>query len=459
MQRGGRLVTRLSTCNSNFAEATETDTQADRRWTRRRFRRSRRGSVSVGAAESLPPQLRFVAFGREVQPLSLDDKDVAEDYRRQRQAASARITGYKPRTLEEQLKWIDENKETLLELIRGAEPARPDDEDHLEAYRQAVKGASAGSEFDDVNLRATLDRLIREIEDACLEHGVPTHAGVAYGNDAILGLGIGQRAVLETEASIIDVSVHFLSFINQLSRLLSCTIPYRQIDEDQVFIGRDLPALRDILRHDTDLAHDWSEALTSFAAVGVQPQTPNTPLNDAQNAIRTMLLRAIELFAIGHEYGHHSMKHGRVTSSDEAAIDAFQDEFAADLFGRGCSMAICSKEEEENFYAVSGAGGVLILGALDLIRRVRAVLETGQDEPQPRSHHPPYAARVSNLAKLDANLHEANRQQAADYRQFFGELIEAVWERVKPIVLGYHKSGIRPKQDPDETTGWLPSRR
>ncbi|MGY4592421.1 hypothetical protein ACVWXL_000167 [Bradyrhizobium sp. GM22.5] len=143
--------------------------------------------------------------------MSMDDKEVAEDYRRQRQAASARITGYKARTPAEQLEWIDENKETLLKLMRGAEPPKPDDEDHLEAYRQAIKSASAGSEFDDVNLRATLDRLMGEIEDACLEHGVSTHAGVAYGNDAALDLGIGQLPVLETEASIIDVSVHFLS--------------------------------------------------------------------------------------------------------------------------------------------------------------------------------------------------------------------------------------------------------
>lgn len=390
--------------------------------------------------------------------MSMDDKEVAEDYRRQRQAASARITGYKARTPAEQLEWIDENKETLLKLMRGAEPPKPDDEDHLEAYRQAIKSASAGSEFDDVNLRATLDRLMGEIEDACLEHGVSTHAGVAYGNDAALDLGIGQLPVLETEASIIDVSVHFLSFINQISRLLGRTVPHDRVGEDHVLIVREINLARKMLERDIDLAHDWSEALTSFAVTGVQAQSPTVPLNDPQNVIRTLLLRAIEVFALGHEYGHHSMKHGRVTTSHESATDPFQDEFDADLFGRNCCIVICSKEDEENFYAVSGAGAVVILGALDLIRRVRAVLETGRDEPPPRSHHPPYPERVSNLAKVDGNLHADNRQQAADYRQFFFDLIEVVWERIKPIIIDYRASGIRPKPDTDEATGWLPSR-
>lgn len=390
--------------------------------------------------------------------MSMNDKEAAEDYRRQRQAASARIIGYKARTPAEQLEWIDENKETLLKFIRGTEPPRPDDEDHLEAYKQAIKDASAGTEFDDVNLRATLDRLIQEIEDACVEHGVSIHAGVAYGSDGALGLGIGQRPVLDTEASIIDVSVHFLSFINQISRLLGRTVPYDRVDEDHVLILRDINLVRKTLELDIDLVHDWSEALASFAATGVQAQSPTVPLNDPQNVIRTLLLRAIEVFALGHEYGHHSMKHGRVATSDEAETDPFQDEFAADLFGRLCCIAICSKPDEENFCAVSGAGAVVILGALDLIRRVRAMLETGRAEPPPRSHHPPYPERVSNLAKADANLHADNRQQAADYRLFFFDLIEIVWERVKPIILDYHASGIRPRPSPEEVTGWLPSR-
>ncbi|MGY3362878.1 hypothetical protein ACVWZL_000003 [Bradyrhizobium sp. GM2.4] len=59
---------------------------------------------------------------------------------------------------------------------------------------------------------------------------------------------------------------------------------------------------------------------------------------------------------------------------------------------------------------------------------------------------------------MDGNLHADNRQQAADYRQFFFDLIEVVWERIKPIIIDYRASGIRPKPDTDEATGWLPSR-
>ncbi|EHR03025.1 hypothetical protein Bra471DRAFT_03791 [Bradyrhizobium sp. WSM471] len=360
-------------------------------------------------------------------------------------------------TTDEQIKWMDENKDTLLRLIRGAGPHREDEEHILETYRQTLMATSAGSEFDDVNVRMTIERVIREIEEVCVEHGLPTHAGVVYGSDAMLGLGIGQRPVLETEASIVEVSVHFLSFCNGIARLLARTIPYCQDDGNVVQVRRDIAALRGILGRNRDLVLDWSEALASFAATGVQPQTPVIPLNEAQSTIRGILLRAIELFAIGHEYGHHSLRHGRVTTTEDSATDAFQDEDAADLFGRGCSMAIGIREDEQNFYAVSGAGGVLILGSLDLIRRVRAVLETGQDDPPPRSHHPPYPDRVANLGLLDAKLPEGDRQRAADFRRFIVDALDGVWEFVRPIILEYHNSGIRPTQDPTASAGWLPS--
>lgn len=389
--------------------------------------------------------------------MNADDKHAAEDYRRQRQAASAKITGFKPMSVAEQLKWTQENREVLLKLIRGAGPPRSDEAGILEAYTQAIRRTSEGSQFDDVNARQIIERVIGQIEEVCLEQGIPTHAGVVYGSDAKLGLGIGQRAVLQTEASIIEVSIHFLSFSNVIAKLLARTFPYYQANDDKIHVGSDVEAIRDLLRRDSDLVHDWSEALTSFAATGVQPQGPGVPLNDAQNAIRTLLLQAIELFTIGHEYGHHSMGHGRVLSSEDSVAVAFQDEFAADLFGRGCSMAVEAKRAENNFYAESGAGGVLILGSLELIRRVRAVLETGKDEPPPRSHHPPYLERVANLAKLDQRLTEDKRERAADRRQSAVDALEAIWEFVRPIILNYHKSGIRPKQDPLKTTGWLPS--
>jgi hypothetical protein len=389
--------------------------------------------------------------------MSNDDSDAAEDYRRQRQAAAAKITGYKPMSLGELLSWADDDKETILKMARGAGPAKDDDEKVFEAYKQSLLSTAPGSPFDDVTARAIVEPIIGEIEGVCDQHGFATHAGVVYGTDPMSGLNIGQRAVMATDASIIEVSSHFLSFANTLAKLMSRTIPYRQIDGDTVHILRTTEGVRDVLMRDVDLVHDWSEALASFAATGVQPVGAQALLIDAQNAIRTLLLRAIEVFAIGHEYGHHSLRHGVVSSSTGSTEQALLEEFHADLFARGCSMAIGQREDEENFYAVSGAGGVLILGSLELIRRTNALLETGRDEPPPIRHHPPFLDRVANLAALDDKLHEDNRGSAVELRQFIVEALEVVWEFVKPIVMAYHRSGIRPKHNALESSGWLPS--
>jgi hypothetical protein len=68
-------------------------------------------------------------------------------------------------------------------------------------------------------------------------------------------------------------------------------------------------------------------------------------------AIRIMLLRAVELFALAHEYGHHVMRHG-VTDTSEDTTDHFFEEHQADIFARSASLEIGSREMPPNFYAM-----------------------------------------------------------------------------------------------------------
>jgi hypothetical protein len=386
-----------------------------------------------------------------------DDLEAAEDYRRQRQQATAKIVGFKPKDLAAQLQWVEENRQALIRIIRGKGPARPDEQGIIETYKQALIGTSEGSSFDDVNARQIVERVLKTIEDVCNENDIEKRAGVAFGTDPVSGLNISQRPVLQTEASIIEVSIHFLSFSNMIAKLLALTIPHELKDGENVWVIRDLEKIEERLQQSLDLVDKWSVMLASFAAVGVQPQGFELLLDDGENAIRTLLLLAIETFSISHEYGHHTSRHGLVADSEESREADFRDEYEADYFARACSIAIGFKEEQVNFYAASGAGGVIILGALELVRRTAAVLESGSEQMPPRRRHPPYLDRVANLARLDERLIEKNRQQAGEYRNFFVELIELVWSFVKPNIVMFHQNNVRPRGKTLDSGGWLPS--
>ena len=77
----------------------------------------------------------------------------------------------------------------------------------------------------------------------------------------------------------------------------------------------------------------------------------------------------MELFAIAHEYGHHDLDHGRGLEGDP-----HKEEFDADQF----ALKVCYEIERVPFifsnpYLASGAGGVVLLLALETLRAVESL--------------------------------------------------------------------------------------
>jgi hypothetical protein len=385
-----------------------------------------------------------------------DDRDAAENYRQQRQSAIAAKTGFKPKTVLEQLQRIEDNRDLVFAIARGSGAEEGREEDVINEYKQALLNTSEGSPLDDIHARQILERIIGEIEEACLGHRIPIRSGVVYGVAPELGLRISQSTVLETQASIIDVSIPFITFCNLVTKTLARSLPQYPAGP-QVKVSNDPSEVRDRLQRTPDLVTEWVRIFSSYAELGWPPLGIHFITDTATQAVRYMLIRAVELFAIAHEYGHHVMMHGVGADSSEETTDPFVEEHQADIFARSASIAIGSHETEPNFYAMSGTGGVIILGALELVRRAKSVLETGNDQAPPRERHPPLADRIAHIALLDQHLEPQQREAAADMRRCFLEIIEVIWEAVRPHLVELHSRGIRPIAGAPDPGGWLPN--
>jgi hypothetical protein len=326
----------------------------------------------------------------------------------------------------------------------------------IEEYKQALLNTSEGSPLDDIHARHILERIIGEIEEACREHRIPIRSGVVYGVAPELGLRISQSAVLKTQASIIDVSIHFITFCNMIAKTLARSLPQHPAGP-QLKVSNDPSEVRMLLQQSPDLVTEWAHIFSSYAELGRPPPGIHLITDTATQAVRYMLLRAVELFALAHEYGHHVMMHGVASSSSEETTDPFVEEHQADIFARSASIAIGSRENFPNFYAMSGAGGVIILGALDLVRRAKAILETGNDQAPPRERHPPFADHIAHIALLDEHLLPNDREAAVDIRRCFLEIVEVIWEAVRPHLIALHSQGVRPIEGAPDPGGWLPS--
>src|SRR4029078_6019207 len=106
-----------------------------------------------------------------------------------------------------------------------------------------------------------------------------------------------------------------------------------------------------------------------------------------------ILLSAMEIFMVGHEYGHH-VKPWQ-TDNPELFIS---EENTEDIIGRLVSMAAAKlRGKPYNLFMVAGGGAPLLLGTLEMLEKTRQVLNTGEDTMPVSATHPDVSARLQML--------------------------------------------------------------
>jgi hypothetical protein len=381
--------------------------------------------------------------------------DIAEDYRRQRQAADARHSGFDTMGRDGFLRWMEANEDVLTKIAENGGATGDAVREAVEEYKRTVSELPVGSPFDDVNAYLILKRIVREVETICREGQVPIRHGVVFGVSPELGLKASQMPVLTTEASIIAVSMPFLPFCNLVSKTLALSMPHT-LDGQLCKVSNDPTEVSSNLRSQPALLAQWARIFSSYAIFGWPSDWAQLPIRGiGHNFTRIRLLSAMETFAVAHEYGHHVLKHGLHGSTGEVA-NRVEDEHEADIFARAISMTAGLQSDPPNFYAASGVGGVIMLGVLELVARTKAVLLTGSDQLQPRKTHPPLQRRIEYIAALDNNSPDDYRKAFIDMRTCFKSILENIWVEISPVFQDLHSQGIRPISDTEDPTGWLP---
>lgn len=373
----------------------------------------------------------------------------AEDYRQQRQRVDARKNGFEPisETVDE---WFARNEGLLREIVVSNGAPISDVDNILAQYKLSLQTAS-GSEFDDPNVQLILKGVIDKIEEVCRAGEVPIRGGVVYGVSPELGAVICQATVVSTDVSIIKVSLPFIAFCNGIAKAMARTLP---ISADRS-ISNDPRVVKEHLTNNRALAAEWAHLIVSYAISGWPPSRRSPTPEGRTQITRLLILQSLEWFAVAHEYGHHILRHGVVQASDQQE-DPILQEHEADIFARAVSMVLGSREAPPNAFAWFGAGGVLILGMLELVRRARELLKTGVDRVPVLETHPPFLERISTIAALDANMPSDYAMAAADMRECFAGIISIIWDEVSPVLVELHASGMKPLDLDSDLDGWLP---
>lgn len=249
-------------------------------------------------------------------------------------------------------------------------------------------GVSRQSEF---MLKRLTDMMAGGLSEAQRNQSSKVHFAV----EPKAGPFVSTVNVIMTDQVVITMGTHFTRFCGLISRayIRTCNLqPFNTGTECNKEI------LVSCLRDNPKLILYWWRILFSFALTGTHALTNFAPSSPREVLLMEQMAAAMEIFALAHELGHHCLSHGRrLTDTNSAKQEEFEaDQFAVDL----CENTEKSETYQRmqgyrmsNPYLWTGSGGILLLGSIDIFRRIKGKIygENTLDT------HPSFSSRASMI--------------------------------------------------------------
>lgn len=298
----------------------------------------------------------------------------------------------------------DPNHDETADELRMAQGLRAsgwkDDDIRFVIERRRQEHANAPVTSPGVNpfVESHLARLSDEIEFAMNYLKLDSHAKVALGVEPCIWANASKINVIMTEESIVTVSAFLFRFCGLIARAFIRTIRLAPYHWDGDHFDTANAAL--ILQKNPEILRYWLQIYLSFATTGTHINVRYWPSSPDEVIPFEDVARAMEIFVVAHEYGHHHYQHGREVGADPQA-----EEFEADRFALRISAVLAEHRPMllkhcaiSNPYLESGARGIIMLMALDTLRGVEQAL--GLPDRGSSDTHPQTSLRIAEFEHI-----------------------------------------------------------
>jgi hypothetical protein len=295
--------------------------------------------------------------------------------------------------------------------------------------------------YEDPNLYAVLLEMLDSIELTWKSHGFPASARILLGTLPTGTTNAMTFRLPQTKEYIIIFERGLFDFAYQMSALTAQVFP--PIDLRRGWFASEVNVDRGVEAH-PELLDQFNQVLNAYLVLGDPRRIVAPKIDNSRVMTRALLLRSMELFALGHEYGHAAASHGDSLgpnpSNDASTRYNWDDEYGADRVGVSLMSSVIGD------LPLSFWGAVSLFVCLEVFDRCRSILATGAFDPKATSPtHPPPLARAQQLrAVIREDRPGADTERAIRLANSLDSFWSRMWQIAEPYWLAQYKKGVRP---------------
>ncbi|WP_406063283.1 hypothetical protein OG462_32990 [Streptomyces sp. NBC_01077] len=260
----------------------------------------------------------------------------------------------------------------------------------------------------------------------------------------------------DSQAHVVVFENELLNFAGLFSKAVALAMPQERAEGDRIAFSVDVDKVRRHVRDSPEAVRRFREVVLAYLLEGEPSRAPQYFPPEGVDQMGSILRDGMELFVLGHEYGHVMAEHvadrkgpRRMLGTDGADVTEvtevawkWEQEAVADLIGWNLCLGAMSGDYGPS---LPHAGVELFFSACEVLERAVPLLVTGANAPRPASPtHPPTELRrdlVRGHAKERLNEGAAPLLQLGTAIQ---EIVDVLWEQTAPVILDLHRQGAVP---------------
>lgn len=345
-------------------------------------------------------------------------------------------------------------------LARGLYP--DDQSEHsaraAEMYKSFERAiADRPSPYEDPIDYSIIKRLSSEIESAIDLLGLNFTSRPVVGTLPLHDINARTILIPGSTDHLVLFDRGLFTFALLLAKVIAQAFPTEEGPGDRIRVDLSREAVAGHIAQNPEVRTRFIQALGGYI-MGRPSRAPQYFATPFHSYISQFMISSLELFILGHEYGHVVAGHlsaeaptaallPDAADSAEAIEYSWKQEYEADFYGAVLSIVAMTKRFEDHFKDASDAikfrytGSEIFFGAVETVDRAVSTIAYGHDKHRRVSFsHPPSSQRRRNIRQaLPEIMRSEHVALAVQMGEILEDTMELLWQAAMPTFLNVYE--------------------